>query len=162
MKDTFNISVKELLGLALRSEIDSQTVYLKMAERVQNQLLKEKFQILAFEESKHKVILEKLQEVLFPGEKAQIPEKTDEALLPSVHISPSSSLLDILYQAMNSEKSAEEFYANLARRVEEAQRNILEYLSKVEHSHYMMLRSEYTLAQEFEDYGEKDIDKVVT
>jgi len=33
---------------------------------------------------------------------------------------------------------------------------------KVEHSHYMMLKSEYALAQEFEDYAEKDIDKVVT
>jgi len=162
MQDLPKVSVKELLGLAIRSEIDSQTVYLKMAERVQNQLLKEKFQILAFEESKHKTILERLHEVLFPREKTQIPDKADEALLPSVHISPSSSLLDILYQAMNSEKSAEEFYANLARRVEAAQRKILEYLSKVEHSHYMMLRSEYTLAQEFEDYGEKDIDKVVT
>jgi hypothetical protein len=35
-------------------------------------------------------------------------------------------------------------------------------LSKVEHSHYMMLQSEYALAQDFEDYAEKDKDKVVT
>jgi hypothetical protein len=35
-------------------------------------------------------------------------------------------------------------------------------LSKVEHSHYMMLQSEYALALDFEDYAEKDIDKVVT
>jgi hypothetical protein len=34
-------------------------------------------------------------------------------------------------------------------------------LSKVEHGHYMMLQSEYALAQNFEDYAEKDIDKVV-
>jgi rubrerythrin len=71
-------------------------------------------------------------------------------------------LADILHQAMESEKSAENFYAHLAERFENPQKKIFEYLSKVEHSHYMMLRSEYVLAQEFEDYAEKDIDKVVT
>jgi hypothetical protein len=35
-------------------------------------------------------------------------------------------------------------------------------LSKVEHSHCMILQSEYALAQDFEDYAEKDIDKVIT
>ena len=37
-----------------------------------------------------------------------------------------------------------------------------EYLGKVEKSHYLMLKSEYVLAQEFEDYAEKNIDKAVT
>lgn len=162
MQDVSKFSVKELLGLAIRSEIDSTSAYLKMGKKVRNPLLKEKFQILAFEENKHREVLEKLHEVLFQGEEAQIPDKTYEALLPSIDISPSSSLVDILYQAMESEKSAENLYAHLAKRVETPQEKILLYLSQVEHSHYMMLRSEYTLAQEFEDYAEKDIDKVVT
>ncbi len=89
-------------------------------------------------------------------------EKVDEALLPSIHFTPSSSFVDILYQAMESEKSATDFYSNLSARVEAPQKKILDYLSKVEHSHYMMLKSEYTLAQEFEDYAENDIDKVIT
>ena len=63
---------------------------------------------------------------------------------------------------MESEKKAEAFYASLAERVEAPHRKILEYLSQVEHSHYSMLNGEYVLAQEFEDYSEKDIDKVVT
>jgi rubrerythrin len=63
---------------------------------------------------------------------------------------------------MESEKSAENFYVDLSKRFEDPQKKILTYLSKVEHSHYVMLQSEYALAQDFEDYAEKDIDKVVT
>jgi rubrerythrin len=127
-----------------------------------NPLLKEKFQWLAYEENKHKEILEKLFTAMNPGEDIAIPDSVDEDLLPSIHLTPSSTLVEILYQAMESEKSAENFYATLTQRVEEAQKKVLEYLSKVEHSHYTMLKSEYALAQEFEDYAEKDIDKVIT
>ncbi len=162
MIDVMKSSVKDLLGLAIRSEIDSNAVYSKMAKRVLNPLLKEKFRILAFEENKHRDVLKKLHKVLHPEEKIKVPDKVDKALLPSVIIKPSSTLVDILYQAMQAEKSAENFYANLSRRVQNPQQKILSYLSKVEHSHYKMLESEYTLAQNFEDYAEKDIDKVIT
>ena len=154
--------MKELLGLAIRAEIDANAVYTQLAERFSNPLLKEKFRWLAYEENKHKTGLEKLYDRLYKGEEAQIPDKADEARLPSIDLGPSSSLVDILYQAMESEKSAENFYAALSHRVEDSQKKFLEYLSKVEHSHYTMLRSEYLLAQEFEDYAEKDIDKVIT
>jgi len=154
--------LKKLLGMAVRSEIDSNRIYTELAKRVKNPLLQEKFSILAFEEKKHKEVLENLFDVLYQGEKMEIPEKTEEALLPSIHFSPSSTLAQILYQAMQSEKAAQNFYASLAKRVKAQKKKILEYLSKVEKSHYMMLRSEYVLALQFEDYAEKDIDKVVT
>jgi rubrerythrin len=162
MLDVSTASVNKLLGIAIRAEIDANKTYSDLAERVSNPLLKEKFRWLAYEENKHKEILEKLFETLNQGEEPQIPDKADEALLPAIHIGPSSSLADILHQAMEAEKSAENFYANLSKRFEGPQKKILIYLSKVEHSHYMMLHSEYALAQDFEDYAEKDIDKVVT
>ena len=162
MLDVSTASVNKLLGIAIRAEIDANKTYSDLAERVLNPLLKEKFQWLAYEENKHKEILEKLYETLYQGDEPQIPDTTDEALLPSIHIGPSSSFADILHQAMESEKSAENFYANLSKRFEDPQKKILTYFSKVEHSHYMMLQSEYALAQDFEDYAEKDIDKIVT
>jgi len=154
--------LKKLLGMAVRSEIDSNRIYTELVNRVKNPLLREKFSILAFEEKKHKEVLENLFDVLYQGEKMEIPKKTEEALLPSIHLSPSSTLAQILYQAMDSEKAAQNFYASLAKRVKAPKKRILDYLSKVEKSHYMMLRSEYVLALQFEDYAEKDIDKVVT
>lgn len=154
--------IKKLLGYAVRAEIDSNKIYTKLAGRVKNPLLREKFHILAFEEKKHKEVLENLFDSLYHGETLQVPECVDERLLPGVEVRPSSSLVDILYQAMEAEKSAQNFYASLARRVRLPKKKILEYLSKVEKSHYLMLRSEYAMAQQFEDYAEKDIDKVIT
>jgi len=154
--------VKTLIGYAVRAEIDSHKVYLRLASQVKNPLLKEKFRLLAFEEKKHKEVLENLFASLYKGDEMLVPECVDERLLPAVTVRPSSTLVDILWQAMKAEKAAQDFYAALAARVKSATRKILEYLSKVEKSHYLMLRSEYALAQQFEDYGEKDIDKVVT
>jgi len=162
MIDVSQTSVESLIGMAVRAEIDANNTYSNLANKVSNPLLKEKFSLLAFEENKHKTVLEKLFAHLFPGEEIQIPDKTDETLLPSIQMSPSSSLVDILYQAMEAEKAAENFYLSLSERVQKPQKEILEYLAKVEKSHYHMLQSEYVMAQEFEDYAEKDIDKVVT
>jgi len=162
MLDVSTTSVKELLAYAIRSEMDSNKAYSDLADRVSNPLLKEKFQWLAFEENKHKQMLITLHGTLFSGQTIQIPDKPSEELLKRIEITPSSSLLDILYQAMDSEKSAEEFYARLAERMEPTQKKLLLYLSKVEHSHYVMLKSEYDAVQDFEDYAEKDIDKIIT
>jgi rubrerythrin len=63
---------------------------------------------------------------------------------------------------MEAEKFAEDFYARLAERMEDSQQRLLRYLSKVEHSHYLMLKTEYDAVQDFEDYAEQDVDKIVT
>ncbi len=162
MLEISTASVKDLLGYAVRSEMDSNQAYNDLADRVSNPLLKEKFHWLAFEENKHKQILEKLHQALFPGDTFQVPDKPSEALFKKIIITPSSSLLDILVQAMESEKVAEDFYARLAERMERDQKRLLQYLSKVEHTHYLMLKAEYDAVQDFEDYAEKDIDKIVT
>ena len=154
--------VKKLLGYAVRSEADANKIYARMAGRVKNSLLKEKFQLLALEEKKHKDILLRLFASMWGGQKPELPKAVDKRLLPSVSIRPSSSLADILHQAMNAEKSAREFYASLSKNILAPNRQMLMYLSNVENSHYLMLRSEYVLALQFEDYAEKDIDKVIT
>lgn len=162
MRKNFEENVPTLIGLAIRAEIDSNQVYSDLSSRLKNPLLKEKFRMLAHEEEKHKQILENLAEKLFPEESLEIPEKTDENLIPSIIIKADTSLVDILNQAMKAEEAAEKFYAEFALKTKDSTRSILEYLSQIEHSHFLMLKSEYSLAQEFADYGEKDIDKVVT
>jgi rubrerythrin len=162
MLDVSTASITGLLGYAIRSEIDSNEAYTKLSDRVSNLLLKEKFRWLAFEENKHKEILIKLHSALFPKKTVQIPEKPSGELFKSIEVTPSSSLVDILLQAMESEKIAEDFYGRLAERMENGQKRLLHYLSKVEHSHYIMLKTEYDAVQDFEDYAEQDVDKIVT
>ncbi len=162
MLDVSTAPAKQLLAMAVKAEIEANKTYSDIASTLSNPLLQEKFQWLAKEENKHKEILEKLYGNLNPGEDIPLPDKVDEDLLPSIRITPSSTLVDILYQAMESEKRAENFYSVLSQRFENPQKKILDYLSKVEHSHSTMLMSEYALAQDFEDYAEKDIDKIIT
>lgn len=162
MLDVSTASVNDLLGYAIRSEIDSNKAYTDLSDRVSNPLLKEKFRWLAFEEDKHREILMKLHMALYPNQTIQIPEKPSEELFKSIDVAPSTSLVDILNQAMESEKIAEDFYARLADRVEGGQKRLLHYLSKVEQSHYMMLKTEYDAVQDFADYAEQDVDKIVT
>jgi rubrerythrin len=162
MLDVSTAPPKELLAMAIKAEIEANKTYSDIASSLTNPLLQEKFQWLANEENRHKEILEKFFRSFNPGEDIPLPDKVDEDLLPSIHITPSSTLVDILYQAMESEKRAENFYINLSKRFENPQKKILEYLSKVEHSHSTILMSEYALAQDFEDYAEKEIDKIIT
>jgi len=162
MTEFSQLSVRQLLEMASRAEMDANRIYSDLSNSLKNPLLKEKFQWLAFEEKKHKESLEKLFFTLIGEEKMVIPDKADEALLPAINITPSSSLVEILYQAMKAEEAAGDFYLSLAQKVTHPQQKILKYLSHVEHSHYTMLKSEYLMAQEFEDYGESDAEKVVT
>jgi rubrerythrin len=155
-------SIKSLLGMATRAEIDANKTYLKLADRVANPLLKEKFHLLAYEEKKHRKLLEKLFFIMFEGDRMSVPKTVDPALLPAVVIKPSSTFAQIIFQAMAAEQSARDFYLSLAARVKDEKKKILLYLSKVEQSHYLMLRSEHSLALDFEDYAERGIDKVVT
>lgn len=162
MVDVSTASVKNLLGYSIRAEMDSNKAYSDLSDRVSNPLLKEKFRWLAFEENKHKEILMKLYSALFPNQAIQIPEDPSKDLFKPIDVAPSTSLTDILLQAMEAEKFAEDFYARLADRVENGQKRLLHYLSKVEHSHYLMLKTEYDAVQDFEDYAEQDVDKIVT
>ncbi len=162
MTEFSQLSVIQLLEMAARAEIDANRIYSDLSHSLKNPLLKEKFQWLAFEEIKHKESIEKLFQTLFKEEKMAIPDKAEEALLPSLIFTPTTPLVEILYQAMKAEEAAGDFYLSLAQQVSDPQKKIFKYLSHVEHSHYTLLKSEYLMAQEFEDYGERDIEKVVT
>jgi rubrerythrin len=162
-RDIGHASLKDLLGIAVRSEIDSHQTYTDLSRRFSNPLLKEKFQWLAYEESQHREILEHLFDRLFHGDELVVPDKPIEELSKRIEVTPSSTLVDILNQAMESERRSEDFYARLAGEVREDQpKKILIYLSRVEHSHLKMLEGEFSIALEFEDCAEKPIDKVVT
>ena len=99
MFDIANASLKDLLGFAIRSEIDSNRVYSELADRYANPLLKEKFQWLAFEEHKHEETLKKLFEAMLPEETLQIPDEPNEELFKKISLTPSSTLVELLYQA---------------------------------------------------------------
>jgi rubrerythrin len=150
------MSIPELLSVAVKSEIEAAKAYSKLYDSVKNAILKQKLKFLVLEEKKHRRILERLFKQRFPDQEIQIPKKS---LLPPIKVSigkpslKSVSILDIFRGALKAEKAAENFYVERGSKVKDKEsKRILTYLSRVERSHYSMIKSEIDLLDKFPDY----------
>lgn len=142
----------EILAIAVRSEIEAVDIYSKLCQQVKNELLQKKLKFLIFEEKKHRQILERLFSQRFPARKLVIPEKT---FLPRIKVThgEKTSVPNLFRAALRAEKMSEDFYKESAEKAEEKEsKKILRYLSRVERSHYFMVRSEMDLIERFPDY----------
>lgn len=147
-------SPHEVLTVAIRSEIEAVNIYSKLHDKVKNDLLRRKLKFLVFEERKHRKILERLYSQRFPEKKIELPESS---FLPPVKLKTDSktSILDIFKAAQNAERMSEDYYKDASREAEDSEsRKILDYLSRVERSHYFMIKSEIDLLEKFPDYYE--------
>ncbi len=142
----------EILAVAVRSEIEAADIYSKLYQQVQNELLQQKLKFLIFEEKKHRQILERLFSQRFPERKLVIPAKS---FLPRVKVSlgKKTSVPKLFRAVLRAEKMSEDFYKESAEKAEEGEsKKILGYLSRVERSHYFMIKSEMDLIERFPDY----------
>jgi rubrerythrin len=146
----------EVLGMAIRSEIEAASVYASMATRVQNPSLVAKLDFLRHEEEKHRTMLENLYLSQFPDVELQLPSKSfvpvpDKAELDGL------SVPELFELAMQAEQASADFYSQQAdQSTDQRGRTVLRYLSNVEHSHYQMLETEYELLSQFPDYYNAD------
>jgi rubrerythrin len=142
----------QVLGVAIRSEVDASGFYRKLQTRVKNVVLIDKLNFLAREEDHHKAILERLFGQRFPGRSQEAPA---DSLLPPIaaDLGEQASVLDLFLAALKAEETAERFYNEAGAAVEdEASRRILAYLGRVERSHQAMIKSEIELLEKFPDY----------
>jgi rubrerythrin len=147
-----NLTSLEILGIAIRSEIAAYDVYGRLAQKVRNPALKEKLLFLRGEEEKHRVMLEEMYAKSFPEVELELPPRS---LLPRVDraVSQETTVPELLEIAMEWEKLSEEFYADFAKRAEDARgRAVLQYLSKMESSHYHLLKVEHDFISQFPGY----------
>lgn len=147
-----NLAAWQILGVAIRSEVDAAAFYSRLQGRVKNVPLSLKLKFLALEEEHHKTILEKLLAQKYPGKPQDAPESS---LMPPIGVAlPAEPGVPALFEAaLKAEESAESYYNEASERVEdEAGRKILAYLGRVERSHQFMIRSELELIQKFPDY----------
>jgi len=152
MKNASHLPPDEILGLAIRSEMDAADVYARLYDAVKNILLRKKLQFLIFEEKQHRKILEKLYIRRFPEKELVLPE---HSFLPPIKaaLDKKASVRDLFNVALKAEKRAEDFYDRAGEKAQdENSRRILFYLSRVERSHYFMIKSEIDLLERFPDY----------
>jgi rubrerythrin len=147
-----NLTAWQILGVAIRSEVDAAAFYTRLQERVKNVLLVQKLKFLALEERHHRTVLEKLLAQRYPDEPADVPASS---LMPPIGVAlPADPAVPALFEAaLEAEKVAEAYYNDAAARVEdEAGRRVLAYLGRVERSHQAMISSEIDLIRRFPDY----------
>jgi len=141
-----------ILAVAIRSEMDAAAIYNGLRGRVKNEVLLQKLKFLSDEETRHKAILERLFSDKFPDETLRVPPSS-AGPAKSVAVDDAASVLDLFKLAMMKEKQAEEYYKESKKGItDDRGRKILDYLSRVERSHYFMLQSEIELLEKFPEY----------
>lgn len=151
--DLKKYSLEDLLLTAMKSEIESHTVYTTIAAQVKNGLLKDKFTYLAAEEEKHRRFIEQVYKAKFPKKKITIPQTTQVPLPPLVVPDEDTPLGTVLKNAMAAEKAAHEFYQSLSKQFtkdDASIRNTLTYFADMELQHYKILEIEKESMDRFE------------
>jgi rubrerythrin len=142
----------EVLAVAIRAEIEAADFYAGLLDKVKNILLQQKLKFLVTEEKKHRQILERLHRQRFPEVGLKIPEKAAGPKIPAAW-SEKATILDLFKTALEAERQAEQYYKDARGVVDDAgSRKMLEYLSRVERSHYFLIKSEIDLLSRFPDY----------
>lgn len=136
-----DLTVVEVLGLAIQQEIMALKRYQLFASRVSNPLVKEKFRSLAREEKAHRELLYGMLQKYTGEEKPPLPKKAPR-FNKSAELE--RSLPEILELAIEKEIEAHEFYSKAAEiATDPSGKRVLEYLAEFERGHERILRAEY-------------------
>ena len=150
--DLYEFELKDLLLTAIKSEIESNRLYKKIANKTKNGLLQNKLKFLAEEEDKHREYIEDIYKNHYPKNKIKIPDQT-AVPLPDIKIDEDMPVSSMLQMAMDAEKNAKEFYTGLAQRFEDGSKihNTLMYFADMEQGHYKMMEMEKESMEKFEE-----------
>jgi len=137
-------SVDEVLAFAIDREIEAHQLYIDLAARTQNPVMRKVFEDFAKEELGHKAKLEAMKEskVILPAEKVTDLKIADYTA--DVEQGQDMDYQDILIMAMKKEKASFRLYTYLAEVVEkQAQRKLFLSLAQEEAKHKLRFEIEY-------------------
>jgi rubrerythrin len=146
--------IKDIIRIAIKSEVDAAENYRKAAEQTKIFLLRDKFKFLQNEEVGHRNLLENLFRKKFTDEEIILPDDS-EMPFPSFEVTDNMQLSEILKNSMEAERIASEFYRDMGKEADgDEEKAMAKYLSSMEESHYYLLKSELEIAYNFELYDE--------
>jgi rubrerythrin len=144
--------MEDLLLAAIKSEVDSEATYIKLANKVKNGFLSDKLRFIAKEEKKHNEFLTSVYKMNMQKE----PILPDASPVPLPEVNVSSNMIppsDIIFQAMKAEEAASEFYRAISERFEDEEtKKMLIYLADMEIGHYKLLELEKEQLDREEEY----------
>jgi len=150
-KSSRTLTGLEVLGVAIRSEIEAYRFYEKVLRRVQNPLLREKLSRLVAEEKRHRQILEERYRKNTGEKHLPMPPKggpEGRGVVPE-ELTPA----EILNVAIKMERQAASFYQREAQKSRDMSgRFMLEYLADFERGHERSLEAELKALKRFPDW----------
>lgn len=154
--DLSNYNKDELFLTAIKSEVEANEVYSKLADGVKNAFLKDKLKFLADEELKHRQFLENAFKQEFPDKDIELPEVSVVPLPDLVMPGETVPVSDVIESAMDAEQAAQEFYITFAEFFDEGSdlRKTLQYFANMELGHYNILKVELENIKNYEAYDE--------
>lgn len=136
------LTVVEVLGIAIRSEVSSYALYNQLSKRVENKMVKNRLVWLGDEEKNHRIILTDMYGDLTGEKYPAIPPTGNLRQFVDVPIEDMANL-DVLKLAARKEELASKFYsAAIATLVDPKAKEMLEYLSEMETGHQDVLLQE--------------------
>lgn len=151
-----NLTTLEILGIAIKSEIESVKLYERMKEKSMNPDLAGKLDFLISQEKRHEDILREAYEKKFPEVSLELPPRS---IVPPIEglLSRDASLKELFEAAMKAEKLSEDFYKELAGRTKDSGgKSLLLHLAAMELSHHSILEAEYRQLEMQKDYNSDD------
>jgi rubrerythrin len=145
----------EALGVAIRSEMDSREVYQELSERVEDRVIRRRFELLASEEEQHiGYLTDRYKEMA--GE--DVPLKLPPSNLPKDMLTREQrshwSLEQVLDMAIEEERHSREFYLRAARESDDLSgRAMFRFLADMEYQHWMTLAQEKDMLVRYPSYG---------
>lgn len=153
MNTKADLTSLEALGIAIRSEIDSQNVYKDLAELCEDDLLKERFLNLAQEEKKHQLLFEKMFADMFPEVELILPESQLPSKAIDTERRKKMGLKDVLLIAIEEEKRMHNFYEDFAMNVkDESGKRMFRFIADTEYKHRLILQAELDIIEKYPKY----------
>lgn len=141
-----DLNLEDILGLAVKTEIQGRIFYSKLSEKVAHPGVKKKIISLAEDEKRHEKIMTDLYRKTLGKEPKDLPEKGVPDIVGAISamtVNDKSQLLQVLDMAIEAELVAARFYQRGATLTRDPKtRSIFEQLEKEEDGHYDFLVAE--------------------
>ncbi len=141
-----DMNLEDVLGLAVKTEIQGRKFYSILSEKVTHPGVKKKIVSLAEDEKRHERIMVDLYRKTLGKEPKDLPEKGIPdivAAISAMKVNDKSQLLQVLDMAIEAELVAARFYQRGATLTQDSKTSrIFEQLEKEEDGHYNFLVAE--------------------
>lgn len=140
------LTIEDILGMAVKTEIMGQKFYMELSEKVANPEVKKKIVSLAADEKRHERIVSDFYRQILGKEPENLPEKGVPDILKAiraVNVTDKTQLLEVLDMAIEAEALSAKFYSRGARLTDDSRtRATFEELAAEEDGHFNYLMAE--------------------